>query len=93
MIRIQPSAAGSHRMLIGSDLQDRSAARREVDGWIARVQCHVPKNARHLSVFENGVLIREWVLVERRPERPVLTHGSPSPLRPHIVFVRPDTAS
>jgi hypothetical protein len=80
-------------MLIGSDLKDRSAARREVDGWITRHHCHVPKNARHLSVFENGVLIREWVLVEGRPEVPVLTQGSPLSPGPDIVLVRPGASA
>jgi hypothetical protein len=65
MIRIHPSSSGSNQILIGSDLKDRAAARREVDQWIARHRCRVPENARHLSVFDKGVPVREWVLVER----------------------------
>jgi hypothetical protein len=84
MIRIQPSSSGSNHILIGSDLKDRGAARREVDQWIAGHRCRVAKTARHLSVFDKGVAVREWVLVERlaEPEAPLPQQAQPqqSPL-------------
>ena len=93
MIRIQPSATSRHRMLIGSDLKDRAAARREVNAWIASNHCCVPKNARHLSVFEKGVLVREWLLVEQYAEP---STAAPRPLlsrHPDIVLFHPNAAA
>ena len=68
MIRVQPTSSSGNRFLIGSDSTDPSAARREVEIWIAENNCCLPRTARHLSVFEQGKLVREWVLVERLPE-------------------------
>ncbi|MDX1932302.1 MAG: hypothetical protein SFU56_06830 [Capsulimonadales bacterium] len=67
MIRVQPTTANGNRLLIGSDLKDAADARREVEEWMHRNHCVLPANARHLTVFENGVVVREWVLVERVP--------------------------
>jgi len=96
MIRIQPSSSGSNHILIGSDLKDRGAARQEVDQWIAGHRCRVAKTARHLSVFDKGVPVREWVLVERLAEpEPQVTQVTPlaqlprpslPPLRYRTVF-------
>jgi hypothetical protein len=80
-------------MLIGSDLKDRAAARREVDNWIAQHRCRVPDDARHLSVFENGVLVREWVLVERHPD-PLTPAPRPLPYRrSDIILLHPNAAA
>jgi hypothetical protein len=65
MIRIQPTSSDSDRLLIGSDLTDTQAAYAEMDEWIQNNNCRVPENPRRLSVFEDGVLVREWMLVER----------------------------
>jgi hypothetical protein len=65
MIRIQPTSSDSDRLLIGSDLADSDAACAEIDEWIKDNNCRVPETPRRLSVYEDGVLIREWMLVER----------------------------
>src|SRR5205809_634387 len=84
MIRTQPSSSGSNQVLIGSDLKDRTAARREVDQWIARHRCRVTQSARHLSVFEKGIAVREWVLVERFAE------PEPPAAAPHCILLVAD---
>lgn len=68
MIRVQPTSSGEDQLLVGSDLTDPSDARAEVEEWVARNGYQIPKNTRQLSIFENGVLIREWVLVEAKQE-------------------------
>lgn len=65
MIRIQPTTANVTRMLIGSDLPDAEAARLEVEEWVEQNNWSLPEDARQLTVFENGVAVREWLLVER----------------------------
>jgi hypothetical protein len=54
-----------NRLLVSSDLTDATAARQEVEVWIAENECVVSGNGRQLTVFENGVAVREWILVER----------------------------
>ena len=68
MIRVQPTSSGEDQLLVGSDLIDPAAARGEVEEWVARNGYLIPKNTRQLSIFENGVLVREWVLVEAKQE-------------------------
>ena len=68
MIRIQPTSNDSERLLIGSDLDDPEAANCEIENWVKDNNCRVPENPRRLAVYEHGVLIREWVLVERAQE-------------------------
>jgi hypothetical protein len=68
MIRVQPTSSGEDQLLVGSDLADPADARAEVEEWVARNGYQIPKNTRQLSIFENGVLIREWVLVEAKQE-------------------------
>lgn len=65
MIRIQPTSSDTNRLLIGSDLEDVEAADAEVNEWIANNNCRVPETPRRLSVYEDGVLVREWMLVEK----------------------------
>jgi hypothetical protein len=57
------------KLLIGSDLPDRLAARRELECWAAENGYHLPRDARQLSVFDQGTLVREWVVVEALPGR------------------------
>lgn len=83
MIRVQPTTSGGNRFLIGSDLRDPDAAQCEVEEWMTKHNCVHPRNARHLSVFERGVLVREWVLVERNPDiapLPTPNGGGENPL-------------
>jgi|GEM_PF-3647056 hypothetical protein len=68
MIRIQPTTSDSNLFLIGSDLTESSAAAQEIGLWIEENNCRLPENPRRLSVYEDGILVREWVLVERCPE-------------------------
>jgi hypothetical protein len=68
MIRVQPTSSGEDQLLVGSDLEDPAAARAEVEEWVSRNNYSIPRNTRQLSVFENGVLVREWVLVEAKQE-------------------------
>lgn len=67
MVRIQQASACPEKLLIGSDLPNALAARRELEQWAASNGYRLPKRARQLSVFENGTLVREWVLVENEP--------------------------
>jgi hypothetical protein len=76
MIRVQPTSSGEDQLLVGSDLTDPAAARGEVEDWVARNGYQIPLNARQLSIFENGILIREWVLVEAK-EEPARLPASP----------------
>lgn len=70
MIRTQHSLAAPDKMLVGSDLPSRLAARRELEQWIgARGYRLARAGARRLSVFEQGALVREWMIVERAPAR------------------------
>ena len=69
MVRTQRTLTCSDKLLIGSDLPDAPAARRELEQWVERNGYYLPKDAPHLSVFEHGALVREWVLVESRPAR------------------------
>ena len=69
MVRVHRPAAQTDRLLIGSDLPDALQARRELEQWAGRNGYHLPKNACHLSVFESGALVREWVLVDTAPVR------------------------
>lgn len=68
MVLVLPSSTCPDRVLIGSDRDDPIAARREVDTWLAENRHYVPRTARHLSVFEDGVFVREWVVAERPQE-------------------------
>jgi hypothetical protein len=68
MIRVQPSSSHRDRVLVGSDLCDPAAARHEVNVWLAANGYFVPECSRLLSVFEDGVLVREWTLAERYPQ-------------------------
>jgi hypothetical protein len=69
MIRIQPSSSDQERVLVGSDLADPAAARREVEAWVAANQYRLARGARPLAFFEDGMLVREWVLAERAPQQ------------------------
>ena len=73
MVLVKPSSTYQHQMLVGSDLLDSAAARREVESWLTENDFRIPANARPLSVFEDGVFIREWVLAERTTESVPLT--------------------
>lgn len=67
MVLVQPPSSSVHdgqRFLIASDLADPQAARRELEEWAHEKGYCLPADARRLSVFEHGVLVREWVLVE-----------------------------
>ena len=69
MVRIQKSEACPDKMLVGSDLPDSRAAWRELEVWVEQNGYCLSRNARHLSVFEQGTLVREWVVVERAAQR------------------------
>ena len=69
MVRVQRATAQADRLLIGSDLPDALQARRELEQWAGRNGYHLPKDACHLSVFESGALVREWVVVDTAPVR------------------------
>lgn len=70
MVRIQNSQACADKLLIGSDLPSCLAARRELEQWVAQSGYRVARGGpRHLSVFEAGALVREWIVVESAPER------------------------
>ena len=68
MIRIQPTSSDSDRLLIGSDLDNAEEANVEIENWVKENNCRVPETPRRLAVYEHGVLVREWVLVERAQE-------------------------
>lgn len=65
MIRIQPTSSDENRILVGSDLKDPDAAQSEISEWVNSNNCRMPDNPRRLAVYEDGMLVREWVLVER----------------------------
>jgi hypothetical protein len=65
MIRIQPTSSDENRILVGSDLKDPDAAQSEISEWVNANNCRLPDNPRRLAVYEDGMLVREWVLVER----------------------------
>ncbi len=70
MVRVQHSQACPGKLLIGSDLPSLLAARRELEQWVAESGYRVSRaGPRHLSVFEDGALVREWVVVESAPAR------------------------
>lgn len=69
MVRIQRPTAHSDKLLIGSDLPDSCDAQGEIMRWVKANGYRVPRNARHLSVFQGDALVREWVLAEPLPER------------------------
>ena len=70
MVRVQHSQACPGKLLIGSDLPSRLAARRELEQWVAESGYRAARGGpRHLSVFEAGALVREWIVVESAPER------------------------
>lgn len=75
MVRIQRSEACPDKMLVGSDLPDSRAAWRELEVWVEQNGYSLSRNARHLSVFEQGNLVREWVVVERAAQRRRLPFG------------------
>jgi hypothetical protein len=70
MVLVKPSSTYPDRLLVGSDLADPEEARREVETWLTENEYHVPRNARQLSVFQEGVFVREWVLAERLEVQP-----------------------
>ncbi len=76
MVRIQRPLSYPDKLLIGSDQPDAPSARRELEQWVERNGYFLPEDACHFSVWEHGVLLREWVLVERLP-----THARRFPLR------------
>ncbi|GAB4458640.1 MAG: hypothetical protein OHK0029_20160 [Armatimonadaceae bacterium] len=65
MIRVQPTSSDSQRFLIGSDLSDTTDAAQEVQTWLEHNGCVIPDSSRRLAVYEDGILVREWVLAER----------------------------
>jgi len=70
MVCVQHSQACPGKLLIGSDLPSRLAARRELEQWVAETGYRVARGGpRHLSVFEAGALVREWLVVENAPQR------------------------
>lgn len=70
MVRVQHSQACPDKLLIGSDLPCRLAARRELEQWAVESGHRVSRSGpRQLSVFEEGALVREWVVVESAPKR------------------------
>ena len=84
MVRIQKSEACPDKVLVGSDLPDSRAAWRELEVWVEQNGYCLSRNARHLSVFEHGALVREWVVVERSAQR------RPFPFSLFSRRVRPD---
>ena len=65
MVKVQPSSASEERVLIGSDQTDREAARQEIDAWVTANHYRVDRKARPLAFYEDGVLVREWLVAER----------------------------
>ena len=93
MVRVQRSEAYPDKILIGSDLPSSLAARRELERWVKQNGYRLSRGARHLSVFENGALVREWMVVERAPECKLWApfaflarrRGSTAPAEPVVV--------
>lgn len=69
-------------MLIGSDLSDPSAARREVAQWASTHGWRVPRRGLRLAVIRDGAPVQEWFVGERvastEPDPP---QCAPRPLR------------
>ena len=77
MIRVEYPANQADKLLIGSDLPTATAARFELSEWSKRNGYRQARDARSLSVYEQGTLVREWMLVERRAERKPLFPFNP----------------
>lgn len=73
MVLVKPSSTYQHQMLVGSDLLDSAAARREVEAWLAENDYRIPAHSRPLSVFEDGIFVREWVLAQRNTDQDAAT--------------------
>ncbi len=88
MVRVQPLSNREGRFLVGSDLENPLDGRLEVQEWITSHRCRVPADARRLSVYERGALVREWSVVEAAPP------PDPKPAaRMFPSFARPATAA
>ena len=68
MVRTQRPSIYENKLLVGSDLADPGAARRELEQWVRDKGYHLPAEPRQFSVFDQGMLVREWVLVDMLPE-------------------------
>ena len=77
MINIFPTRSNRNCLLVSSDQQNRTQARREIAQWAAERQLDLPRHPQRLALVEDNTVVAEWVVIERKdqpfPPTPSLT--------------------
>ena len=72
MINIFPTRSNKSCLLVSSDQQSRTQARREIAQWAAERDLELPRRPRRLALIEDNTVVAEWVVIEQhyQPEPP-----------------------
>lgn len=74
MVLIRRASSGRDTLIVGSDLNDLTAAQQEVRAWVTENDLVLPRNPRRLVLTEGNQVLREYMVLES-PDRPLPPPG------------------
>ena len=64
MVNIFPTRSNRNCLLVSSDRQDRTEARREIAQWAAERDLALPRRPRLLALVQDNTIVAEWTVIE-----------------------------